>query len=467
MLPVIAIIGRANVGKSTLFNALTQRRDALVADEAGLTRDRRFGAGKVGACPYVLVDTGGMGDDSQAIGPLITQQALRAVGQANAVLFLVDARAGANALDEALITDLRRFNTPIHLVINKAEGFNISKTQAEFHHLGLGDGWVISAAHRQGLYPLMDDVLHPFLSQVAEDASKIKQAEQGIRVAIIGRPNVGKSTLINRMLGEERQLTFDMPGTTRDSIAIPFERDGQAYTLVDTAGVRRRSKVTQTIEKFSVIKALESITQANVVLMLFDGAEGMTDQDSGLLGYALDSGRALVLAVNKWDGLSLEQREQTKYTMARKLHFIDFAQPRYISALHGTNVGHLFGDITQAWQAANRKISTAELNKALEQAVESHAPPAKQGRRIKLKYIRQLGQNPPHFIIHGNQTDALPDSYKRYLINVLRERFALKGTPLKLSFKTSDNPFKDKHNTLTPRQAYKRQRLKAFVKKNK
>jgi len=467
MLPAIAIVGRPNVGKSTLFNALTKKRDALVADEAGLTRDRRFGAGRVGVCPYVIIDTGGMGDDSQRIGDHITKQALLAVEEADAILFMVDGREGANALDETLIEDLRGYDTPIYLVINKAEGFDVAKIQSDFFHLGLGDGLVISASHRQGVSTLMSIVLTPFLAQVEQDEAEVSNAEQGIRVAIIGRPNVGKSTLVNRMLGEERQLTFDMPGTTRDSIAIPFEREGQAYTIVDTAGVRRRSKVRQTIEKFSVIKALESIEKANVVIMIFDGTEGMTDQDSGLLGYALDSGRALVLAVNKWDGLSEEQRHQAKYTMGRKLHFIDFANLRYISALHGTGVGHLFSDVKQAWKSANRKFTTPDLNRTLEQALESHQPPLKRGRRIKLRYAHQIGKNPPHIMIHGNQTDALADAYKRYLMNVFRERFHLKGTPVKISFKTTENPYKDKRNKLTPRQEYKRKRMQRFVKKKK
>ena len=467
MLPAIAIVGRPNVGKSTLFNALTKRRDALVANEAGLTRDRRFGAGRVGACPFVIIDTGGMGDDSHRIGSYITEQALLAVDEADAILFMVDGREGANALDEELIANLRHYNTPLYLVINKAEGFDVDKIQAGFHHLGLGDGLVISASHRQGLSALMGIVLDPFLAQVEKDDETLLNNEQGIRVAIIGRPNVGKSTLVNRMLGEERQLTFDMPGTTRDSIAIPFEREGQAYTIVDTAGVRRRSKVKETIEKFSVIKALESIEKSNVVIMLFDGTEGMTDQDSGLLGYALDSGRALVLAVNKWDGLSDEQRHQAKYTMGRKLHFIDFAHLRYISALHGTGVGHLFSDVKQAWTSANRKFSTSDLNKTLEQAMESHQPPMRRGRRVKLRYAHQIGKNPPYIMIHGNQTESLQDSYKRYLINVFIKRFNLKGTPVKLSFKTTDNPYKNKRNTLTPRQEYKRKRMQRFVKKKK
>ncbi len=463
-LPIIAIVGRPNVGKSTLFNALTRARDALVADQPGLTRDRRYGVGKLGACRYTLIDTGGLDDNEDRITDLIAQQAWRAVQEADRVLFLVDGRAGLTPPDEIIAKRLREFDTPVHLTINKSEGADPDLISADFQRLGFEYIHPIAAAHRRGLQSLMDAVLEPFIAE-PEEPEAVEQLRR-IKVAVIGRPNVGKSTLVNRILGEERQLTYDMPGTTRDSIYIPFERDGQAYTLIDTAGVRRRSRVSEVIEKFSVIKSLQAIEEANVVVMLFDAQEGATDQDTGLLGYALDAGRALVIAVNKWDGLTADQREQVKYSLERKLHFVDFATPQFISALHGTGVGNLFPIIQRAWQSATAHFSTPQLNQLLSDAVEKHAPPLVRGRRIKLRYIHQGGQNPPLFIIHGSQVETLPDFYVRYLSNLFREVLKLEGTPVQFSFKQTNNPYEGKRNTLTPRQQHKRKRLMRHVKKS-
>ncbi len=475
MLPTIAIVGRPNVGKSTLFNVLTKTRDALVANQPGLTRDRKFGRGCVGDSDYWLVDTGGLGEKGEDILERITQQALLAVQEADCVLFLVDGRAGLTAADENLAQSLRQFNTPIHLVINKIDGLKKELVSAEFHCFGF-EIHAISAAHQQGINVLMETVLStlqksPLVGDLqSEEAAPLSHSQGGaedfgIKIAVIGRPNVGKSTLVNRMLGYERVITFDQPGTTRDSIFIPFEREGQKYTLIDTAGVRRRTKVSETIEKFSVIKALQAIDAAHVVIMLLDASEGMTAQDAHLLGIVLDSGRALVIAINKWDGLEQKHREQVRYHLSRKLHFFDFAKIHFISALHGSGVGNLFGSVNAAWQAAHRQINTGRLNHVLQQAVTAHAPPLVRGRRIKLRYVHQGGHNPPLFIIHGNQVNALPNSYQRYLINYFREAFTLEGTPIRLQFKQGENPFSGRKNIITPRQRKKRQRLMQYVKK--
>jgi len=471
MLPTIAIVGRPNVGKSTLFNALTKTRDALVASQPGLTRDRKFGQGRIGGSHYWLVDTGGLGEKGDAIVERISQQALLAVQEADSVLFLVDGQTGLTGVDENIAQSLRQFNTPIYLVINKSEGIQKELVSAEFHRLGFPDVYAISAAHQQGITALMTTVLSTPQSVLENEdnssSDEFLSDKQSIKIAIIGRPNVGKSTLVNRILGYERVITFDQPGTTRDSIFIPFERDEQLYVLIDTAGVRRRAKVSEKIEKFSVIKALQAIDSAHVVIMLLDAREGMTDQDAHLLSYALDSGRALVIAVNKWDGLEKSHREQVRYNMERKLHFLDFAKIHFISALHGSGVGNLFGSVNAAWQSAQRRVKTPLLNQILQEAITNHPPPLVHGRRIKLRYIHQGGHNPPLFVIHGNQVNTLPDDYKRYLINYFRQKLAIEGTPIQLEFKQSSNPFQGSKNTLTPRQRQKRQRMMQHVKTKK
>jgi GTP-binding protein len=460
MLPTITIVGRPNVGKSTLFNALTKTREALVAAEPGLTRDRKFGRGRVGERDYWLIDTGGLSSKEDAIVARITQQAFLAIQEADNVLFVVDGRESLTAEDEKIAQQLRQFNKRIYLVVNKTEGLQSELVCAEFHHFGFEDVLAISAAHRHGLEELMERVLSSF--PLPEEPPET--VEEGIKVAIIGHPNVGKSTLVNRMLGYDRVIVFDQPGTTRDSIAIPFERDGQLYTLIDTAGIRRRARVSETIEKFSVIKALQAIEVAQVVIMVLDAQEGMTEQDASLLGEVLENGRAVVIAMNKWDGLSESHREEVRYHLSRKLHFIDFAEIHFISALHGSGVGNLFASVQRAWEAAHRQIQTSVLNEVLQQAIVACQPPLGHGRRVKLRYVHQGGQHPPMFVIHGNQVKALSESYKRYLINTFREKLELVGTPIRLEFKQGENPYEGRKNILTKRQRQKRLRLMRHVK---
>ena len=472
MLPTIAIIGRPNVGKSTLFNVLTQSRDALVADEAGLTRDRQLGRGRLDSQEYFVFDTGGLfNDQSDAMADLVTQHALQAVKEADCVLFVVDGKAGLMPVDEFIMRQLRIFDTKIHLVINKTENLDELSASNEFYRLGINKIHAISSAHRQGIESMLESVLAEIVPPRAESTESEDEFETSddiptIKVAIVGRPNVGKSTLVNRMLGEDRVITFDQPGTTRDSIAIPFERDGQPYVLIDTAGIRRRARVYEMIEKFSIIKSLQSIENAHVILMLMDAREGMTDQDASLLGAILDSGRGLIIAVNKWDGLRTEERELVKTNLDRKLHFLDFATIHFISALHGSGVGNLFDSIKKTYHAANSQIQTSQLNDLLQELLIANPPPAIRGRRIKLRYIHQSGYNPPRFMIHGNQVDEVPESYKRYLINHIREKFKLQGTPVRLEFKQGENPFEGRKNTLTPHQVKKRRRLMKHVKRS-
>ena len=461
MKPVIALVGRPNVGKSTLFNCLTRSRDALVADLPGMTRDRKYGEGKVGDKSYLVVDTGGLSGDKEGLDELMAGQVWQAVEEADVILFLVDARDGLVAGDDEIARRLRASGKPVHLVVNKIDGVNEAVVIAEFHRLGLGEPVGISASHGRGVQYLMDAVL----PELPEAESDEEGEDLGIKIAVLGRPNVGKSTLINRILGEERVLAFDMPGTTRDSIYVPFERRGQRYTFIDTAGVRRRGKVHDKLEKFSIIKALQAIEEAHVVVMVIDAHESISEQDSRLLGFILDAGRALIIAVNKWDGLEKSERERVRYELGRRLQFVDFASLFFISALHGTGVGDLFDPIVRAYHSASRSLSTPELTRILEHAVEDHQPPLVRGRRIKLRYAHQGGRNPPVIIIHGNQTKDVPDSYKRYLANVYRKALRLEGTPIRIEFKTSANPYQGKKNVLTKRQIDKRLRLTKHIKK--
>jgi GTP-binding protein len=463
MLPVVALVGRPNVGKSTLFNFLTRTRDALVADLPGLTRDRQYGFGRVGPAPYIVVDTGGLSGAKDDLDGLMARQTLRALDEADAVLFMVDAREGLTAADEQVATMLRRRGRPVRLVVNKAEGQDAAIVGADFHRLGLGEPAVISSAHGDNVRALMEAVLEPF--PVDEEAGET--AEQGVRVAVIGRPNVGKSTLINRMIGEDRLVAYDLPGTTRDAVEVPFVREGRRYLLVDTAGVRRRSRVSEAVEKFSVIKTLGAIDAASVVIAVLDAREGVTDQDASLLGLAAERGRAMVIAVNKWDGLPPDQRDAVRRQLELKLPFLDYAPVQYISALHGTGVGDLFALVDASHEAAHRDLPTPELTRVLQDAVMAHQPPISRGRRIKLRYAHQGGRNPPVIVVHGTQAELLPDSYRRYLANVYRKVFRLQGTPVRIELRSGDNPYAGRRNPLTPRQQRKRERLMRHVKKRR
>jgi len=464
MLPVIALIGRPNVGKSTLFNRLTRSRDAIVADYPGLTRDRQYGFGKLGPVPYIVIDTGGVAGGEAGIEELMVEQTVRALKEADVAIVMVDGRSGLTSADEHVAALARKHARSTWLAVNKAEGLDKDIAAGEFHALGLGDPVAISAAHGDRISSLMDEVLRPYVDD-EEDVADEDDVDKSLRIAVIGRPNVGKSTLINRLIGEERLVVYDQPGTTRDSVAVPFERNDKKYVLIDTAGVRRKSRVHETVEKFSIVKALQAMERAQVVIPVLDASEGVTDQDVSLIGLAVERGRALVVVANKWDGLDADQRRHLKDDLERKLPFLDFAERMTISALHGTAVGDLLPAVERAYRAATRDLSTTELTKELENALIAHAPPLVRGRRIRLRYAHQGGRNPPVIVIHGNQTDRLPDAYRRYLINRFRKAFRLKGTPVRLAFKTSDNPFKGKRNKLTPRQERKRQRLMKNVKK--
>ena len=442
MLPVIALVGRPNVGKSTLFNSLTRTRNALVADMPGLTRDRQYGISQRGPRPCVLVDTGGLTGDDAGMDGLVARQVWRAIEEADLVLLLVDGRAGLTAADEEIADQLRRAGKPLHLVINKGEHRDPDLLSAEFHVLGLDELHVVAAAHNQGVEDLMEEVLAVLPTPDEADEAAAEPEEPAIKLAVVGRPNVGKSTLVNRLLGEERMLACDLPGTTRDSVAAPFERDGQRYVLMDTAGVRRRSRVSEAVEKFSVIKALQAIEQSHVVVLVLDARQGISDQDASLLGLVLDSGRALVLAVNKWDRLDPEIRAQVKRDLDWRLNFLDFAKIHFISALHGTGVGELMVSVREAYAAATRKLATPELTRILEEALAAHQPPLVHGHSIKLRYAHQGGQNPPMIVIHGNRIEHVPEAYRRYLTNVYRKRLDLWGTPIRIEFRGGDNPYK-------------------------
>lgn len=463
MLPVIALVGRPNVGKSTLFNRLTRSRDALVADLPGLTRDRKYGEGRLGGCDYIVIDTGGISGDEAGIDQRMAQQSLQAIDEADIVLFLVDGRAGLNPADEMIADHLRRNEKECWLVVNKTDGIDPDTAMADFYALGLGQPVPIAASHGRNVTVLMDEVLAPFVTESEEEESG-RAADDSIRIAIVGRPNVGKSTLVNRLLGEDRVVVYDQAGTTRDSIYIPYEREGQSYTLIDTAGVRRRKNITEAVEKFSIVKTLQAIKDANVVVCVIDAREGVTEQDLSMLGFVIDSGRALVVTLNKWDGMSSEEREHVKTQIERRLEFAAFARFHFISALHGSGVGNLYESVNEAYDCAMAKWSTNQLTRLLEDVVADHQPPAVNNRRIKLRYAHQGGSNPPIIVVHGNQTQALPGSYKRYLENRFTKYLKVRGTPIRFEFRTSDNPYADKKNTLTPRQLAKKERNRQHIK---
>ncbi|KKM84777.1 hypothetical protein LCGC14_1295750 [marine sediment metagenome] len=445
MKPVIALVGRPNVGKSTLFNRLTRSRDALVADYAGLTRDRIYGVAKEPGYDFILIDTGGLTDQTDNMSDLMRKQAKLAIDEADLILFIVDGRAGLMPTDSDVAQQLRSDGKPVCLVINKTEGELKEMVSADFYALGLGEPQVISATQGRGIEQLLEQIKERQPNVVKLDPEE-KPAfdENEIRLAVLGRPNVGKSTLINRLLGEERVVAFDEPGTTRDRIHIPFEKDGVNYTLIDTAGVRRRSKVSEKLEKFSILKTLQALEDANVVMLVLDAHEGIVEQDLHLAGLIIESGRAVVIAVNKWDGLEKSEREWVTTNIERRLPFLNFAKTHFISALHGSGVGLLFKSVRQAFQSAMTKVPTSRLTRVLEDAVADHPPPLVRGRRIKFRYAHLGGKNPPRIIIHGNQTDATPNSYKRYLENTFRDVLKLQGTPVMIEFKTSENPYRDK-----------------------
>lgn len=456
MIPVIAIVGRPNVGKSTLFNRLTKSRDALVSDFPGMTRDRQYGEAMIDDHRFIVIDTGGITDEENAIDKLTTAQAIQAIEDANFVLFLVDGRAGLTPADQKIAATLRTLDKPISLVVNKTEGIDPDLAITDFYELGFGTLHAISAAHGEGISELTQTFFPKEKEILSEEADT---TQPGIKLAIIGRPNVGKSTLTNRMLGEERVIVYDQPGTTRDSIFIPLERHGKQYTLIDTAGIRRRGKIFEATEKFSVVKTLQAIEATHVVLFVIDAREGVTDQDLRLLGFVLDTGKALVIAVNKWDGMSAEDREKTRASIDRKLNFLNFVQIHYISALHGSGVGNLFASIEEAYESANKKLSTPKLTKILIEAINAHTPPLVQGRRIKLRYAHAGGHNPPVIVIHGNQVQSLPDSYRRYLANTFQAKLKLKGTPVRIELKSGENPYRTRKNVLSDRQQRKKRRI--------
>jgi len=500
MIPVVALVGRPNVGKSTLFNRLTKTRDALVADFPGLTRDRKYGKAEVGEHEFYVIDTGGIDGTEEGVETKMLEQSLAAIQEADVVFFLVDGRSGLNVADEEIAHQLRKIEKPVFLIVNKIDGIDEDEATADFWKLGMPKIYKIAAAHGRGVTALINRALAPIAADImaqkeiedaalndinpefidftnVEDIEKNtelteKDAEaaykrlqdQPIKLAIIGRPNVGKSTLTNRILGEERVVVYDMPGTTRDSIYIPMQRDDRDYILIDTAGIRRRKNITEVVEKFSIVKTLKAIEDANVVLMIVDARQNISDQDLSLLGLALNAGRSIVIAVNKWDGLNMEIKENVKSELDRRLGFVDFAKIHFISALHGSGVGNLFESVQEAYASATKRISTSLLTRILQMARDEHQPPMVRGRRVKLKYAHPGGYNPPIIVIHGNMVDDLPDAYKRYLINYFRRTLKIVGTPIRIQFHSSENPFDEKKGKLTLSQERKRKRLMQMVK---
>jgi len=463
MLPVIALVGRPNVGKSTVFNVLTRTRDALVADEPGVTRDRQYGFGSTERYRFIVIDTGGLIESPKGIEQPMAVQTQRAIEEADHVVFVVDSREGLTTADRFVADVIRRSGKPAVIAVNKSEGREDEVAVTEFHALGFGEPRALSAAHRQGIEELVDAVLAGTEPAGPED----QPAPEGrdVRVCVIGRPNVGKSTLINRLIGEDRLIAFDEPGTTRDTIFVPFERDGRRYTLIDTAGVRRRARVEDGVEKFSVIKTLQAIEEANVVVGVLDAQDTVAEQDATLLGIVADRGRAMVIAVNKWDHVAPEQRAEIREQLAQRLRFLDFAPVHFISALHGSGVGELMQSVEAAYEAAMRTLPTPELTRVLESAIKQHQPPLVRGRRIKLRYAHQGGRNPPVIVIHGTQAERTPEDYRRFLGNSFREAFDLRGTPVRVEFRSEANPFAGRRNPLTPRQVKSRKRLMRHVRR--
>ncbi|WMQ73132.1 MAG: GTPase Der [Sodalis sp.] len=476
MVPVVALVGRPNVGKSTLFNRLTRTRDALVADFPGLTRDRKYGRAEWEGHEFIVIDTGGIDGMEGGVETRMAGQSLVAIEEADIVLLMVDGRAGLMAADQSIAKHLRSRQKTTVIVANKTDGIDADSAVGDFYALGMGNIVPISASHGRGINNLLEQVLLPlddaddkdeFDLWPDDEAEALAQEEEEepfdpqslpIKLAIVGRPNVGKSTLTNCILGEERLVAYGMPGTTRDSIYIPMVRDERKYVLIDTAGVRKRGKVTEMVEKFSVIKTLRAIENANVVLLVLDAHAGVSYQDLSLLGFILNSGRSLVIAINKWDGLSSETRDNLKQALDHRLGFIDFARVHFISALHSMGIDNLFESVNEAYQCATKRVSTALLTRIMRMAVDEHRPPLLRGRRVKPKYAHAGGYNPPIVVIHGTQVKDLPDSYKRYLMNYFRRSLEIMGTPIRIQFNEAANPFAGRRNTLTPAQLRKRKR---------
>jgi len=465
VLPVIALVGRPNVGKSTLFNALTRSRDALVADMPGVTRDRHYGVCRTGERPFVVVDTGGLSGVDEGLDALTAQQVRLAIEEAQVLVFVVDARDGLLPQDRSILGELRRSGKPIIAAVNKTDGLDIQDALAEFAVFGIAQTLPLSAAHNRGTEELIAAVL-PLLPEDAHE-ELAPDDNDSIRVAIVGRPNAGKSTLINRLLGEDRLIVSDVAGTTRDPIRVPLERDGRRYTLIDTAGVRRKARVEEAVEKFSVIKTLQSMAAAQVVVVMIDARENLADQDLTLIGHVLDEGRALVIAVNKWDGMDAYQREQCQRALERRLGFVDWAKQVFISALHGSGLRELMRAIVRAHTAAMRELGTSDLTRTLERAYESYQPPLVRGHAPKLRFAHPGGTNPPTIVIHGSRTKHIAPAYRRYLENFFRQRYKLEGTPIKIEFREGENPFAGKKNVLSEAQQRKRQRMIREMKRRK
>ena len=463
MLPVVAILGRPNVGKSTLFNCLTRSRRAVVADTPGVTRDRQYGVAEHPARPFIVVDTGGLEAGMQGVGALVSQQSRLALTEADIVILLLDARTGLTPGDRQIAEQVRRKSKPVLVVANKTDGLDRDAALLDFHDLGLGDPIAIAAAHRRGLRRLRDALSMHFAPSAAP--APAAPAGEGIRIAVLGRPNVGKSTFINRAAGDQRVVTHDLPGTTRDSVQVPVRVGARHCTLIDTAGIRRRRNVSEAVEKFSVIKALEAMQASDAVVFLLDAGDAVSDQDLRLLGHVVEAGRALAIGVNKWDRLGEPERRTLRGDLEQRLAFVDYAHRHFISALHGHGVRALLRSAEAAHRSARARFPTAELTRTLQDAVARHPPPLVRGRRIKLRYAHQGGSAPPRFIVHGNQTDALPEAYRRFLAAAFRRRFQLRGTPLRVEFRSGDNPYQGRRNTLTPRQQRRRKRLLRYAKK--
>ncbi|MEC9410236.1 MAG: ribosome biogenesis GTPase Der [Pseudomonadota bacterium] len=486
MVPVIALVGRPNVGKSTLFNRLTKSRDALVAEIAGLTRDRKYGEGKVGDHPFIVIDTGGISGQEEGIDSAMAGQSFQAIQEADIVFFLVDVGAGITAGDRIIAYHLRRNVKAAYLFDNKIDGKNPDIVLGEFFELGMGEPLPIAAAHNRGISALIDYVMDELIEEekveqeetgyyYEEGEEEVHHEEldiKGIKIAVVGRPNVGKSTLVNRFLGEERVVVYDEAGTTRDSIYIPYERHGQEYTLIDTAGVRRRKNISEAAEKFSIIKTLQAIQDCNVCILVLDARTGIVEQDLHMLSFVLNSGRALVIAINKWDGMDADDKQRVKDEIDRRFDFLTFADMHFISALHGTGVGHLYESVDQAYESAMAKWQTNMLTRILEDAIAAHQPPIIRGRRPKLRYAHQGGSNPPRIIVHGTMVNELPEDYRRYLANTFRRVLNISGTPIRFEFRQGDNPFSEKkkevrHSSKRRAQAVERTDNKRRIKRDK